>query len=145
MKAKKTKNAGLWSSVDDTNLSNNVYENYLPVAENYARSKGLKIVERYDVKHSDGSFIENPQIRRAIDDILDGKIQALITPKLSMLGRTFNDIKTMYDILEAHNTNLISISESFDNSNPNKRLLFHLLASIAELESELVKALGIWW
>lgn len=137
MKKNKSKNAGLWLGVDDTNVPNNMYANHLSAAENYARSKGMNIVARYEVKHSDTAFLENPQVKRVVDDIKNGKIQALITPKLSMLGNRMIDLLNMWKILETYNVALISISEAVDTKNASWRLHFTMLASLAQFEREL--------
>ena len=143
MKKNKSKNAGFWFSVDDTNLPRSIYIDCVEIAKIIARSKGMKITAKYEIQHSDLPIEENPQAKRAIDDIKNGKIQALITLTLSMLGQRAIDIMTMCRILEANNAELISITEPFDTSDASGRFLFHMMASMVEFERALIKESGI--
>jgi DNA invertase Pin-like site-specific DNA recombinase len=68
------------------------------------------------------------------DTTLDG----LIVAKLDRLGRSVQDLVTIVEGLRQRKQQFISVQDNIDTSTPNGKLLFHLLAAIAEYERELL-------
>lgn len=63
----------------------------------------------------------------------------LVIWKLDRLGRSIQGLITLAADLSARKIDFRSLTDGFDTSTPSGRLLFHILASVAEMERELVK------
>ncbi len=55
------------------------------------------------------------------------------------MGRNLQDLTHIVNDLEACGVKFRSLKESVDAGNPSGKLVFHLFASLAELEHELVR------
>lgn len=63
----------------------------------------------------------------------------IVVWKLDRLGRSINGLITLAADLAARKIDFRSLTDGFDTSTASGRLLFHILASVAEMERELIK------
>lgn len=63
----------------------------------------------------------------------------LVIWKLDRLGRSIQGLIELAADLSERKVDFRSLTDGFDTSTPSGRLLFHILASVAEMERELVK------
>ena len=63
----------------------------------------------------------------------------LVIWKLDRLGRSIGGLIELAADLSARKVDFRSLTDGFDTSTPSGRLLFHILASVAEMERELIK------
>ena len=63
----------------------------------------------------------------------------LVIWKLDRLGRSIGGLIELAADLSARKVEFRSLTDGFDTSTPSGRLLFHILASVAEMERELIK------
>ena len=63
----------------------------------------------------------------------------LVVWKLDRLGRSIQGLITLAADLSARKIDFRSLTDGFDTSTASGRLLFHILASVAEMERELIK------
>ena len=59
--------------------------------------------------------------------------------KLDRLGRSMKGLVELAADLADRGVNLRSLTDGIDTSGPTGRLVFHILASIAEMERELIR------
>ena len=59
--------------------------------------------------------------------------------KLDRLGRSIQGLISLAADLSARKIDFRSLTDGFDTSTASGRLLFHILASVAEMERELIK------
>lgn len=103
----------------------------------YCISKRLKNYEFYIDGGWSGSNLERPEIQRLIKDAKEEKISHCIVYKLDRLSRSQKD--TLYfieDVLNVHNVDFVSLTESLDTSTPMGRLMIGILSAFAQLERE---------
>ncbi len=59
--------------------------------------------------------------------------------KLDRLGRTLMGILGSMQIFEANNVTLVSLTERFDLASPMGKGMFHIMASLAQMERDLIR------
>ena len=92
-----------------------------------------KIFEDY----ASGARRERPGLSAALDYIRPG--DTLTVWKLDRLGRSLRDLLDLSAQLEARGIHLRSLTDMLDTSTSSGRLIFHVLASLAEMERDLIR------
>lgn len=106
----------------------------------YCISKGIKDYEFYIDGGWSGSNLERPEMQRLIKDAKEEKLSHCIVYKLDRLSRSQKD--TLYvieDVLNPHNVDFVSLTESLDTSTPMGRLMIGILSAFAQLERENIR------
>jgi DNA invertase Pin-like site-specific DNA recombinase len=70
-------------------------------------------------------------------DIAAGKVSAVCVWRIDRLGRTARGLTALFDDLQKRKVNLISLKDGLDLSTPAGRLMAHVLASVAQFETEV--------
>lgn len=106
----------------------------------YCVSKGIKNYEFYIDGGWSGSNLNRPEIQRLIKDAKEERLSHCIVYKLDRLSRSQKD--TLYvieDVLNPHNVDFVSLTESLDTSTPMGRLMIGILSAFAQLERENIR------
>lgn len=85
-----------------------------------------------------GTNRSRPGLREALASCRDG--DTLVIAKLDRLARSLRDAKDIVDELTAKNVKLNIGGSVHDPNDPVGRLLFNVLAMVAEFESDLIRA-----
>jgi DNA invertase Pin-like site-specific DNA recombinase len=88
----------------------------------------------YQEKRS-GTTANRPQLKACLDYVRDGDV--LVITKLDRLARSTLHLTQLADGLVNKGVELVVIDQSIDTSTPTGKLLFNVLASIAEFETEI--------
>jgi DNA invertase Pin-like site-specific DNA recombinase len=83
-----------------------------------------------------GALDDRPELARLLDQLRPGDV--LVVWKLDRLGRGLRHLIDTIRALEERGVGFKSLQENIDTSTPGGRLLFHLLASLAEFERDLI-------
>lgn len=133
-------NVGLFirvSTLDQANNSNSV-ENHIERGKLYAQSRGWNVVEIYNLAGVSGkSTINHQQTNKMFDDIISGKIEAVIISSLSRLARNTSELLQYSKFFEEYNASLISINESLDTSTSGGKFFYTLLSALSTYEREI--------
>ena len=80
---------------------------------------------------------KRPQLESCLQALRAG--DTLYIWRLDRLGRNLKDLINIVNQLQAMGCELVSLKESIDTSTTSGKLTFHLFASLAEFERELIK------
>lgn len=84
-----------------------------------------------------GAKVDRPGLAKALAIVRAG--DTLVIWKLDRLGRSIQGLIALAANLSARQVDFRSLTDGFDTATASGRLLFHILASVAEMERELVK------
>jgi DNA invertase Pin-like site-specific DNA recombinase len=95
-------------------------------------------VECYRDKFT-GKSMERPAWEKLWADVLAGKVTKIVVWRLDRLGRTAKGLVTLRDELVERKIGFVSLRDGMDLSTPAGRLMFNVIASVAEYETEVRK------
>lgn len=83
-----------------------------------------------------GTRVERPGLTKALEMLRSG--DTLVVWKLDRLGRSVKNLITLVADLNANGIHFKSLTDSIDTSTASGRFFFHVMASLAEMERELI-------
>ncbi|WP_334684445.1 recombinase family protein [Arthrobacter sp. CAN_A6] len=84
-----------------------------------------------------GATMARPQLEVCLHALQPGN--TLVVTKLDRLGRTVRGLVDLLDALHERGVRFRSLSEGIDTTTPSGRLMFNIIASVAEMERELIR------
>jgi len=85
-----------------------------------------------------GKTMDRPGWNRVQKLIHANRVSQLVIWRLDRLGRTAAGLTKLFRVLQQHKCNLISLKDGLDLSTSSGRLVAHILASVAEYETEVI-------
>ncbi len=83
-----------------------------------------------------GTRAERPGLTKALEMLRSG--DTLVVWKLDRLGRSVKNLIALVGDLNANGIHFKSLTDSIDTGTPSGRFFFHVMASLAEMERELI-------
>lgn len=84
-----------------------------------------------------GTTMQRPQWQKLEEAIRLGQVKAVVCWRIDRLGRTAKGLTALFEDLQRHKVNLVSIKDGIDLNTAAGRMVANVLASIAQFESEL--------
>jgi DNA invertase Pin-like site-specific DNA recombinase len=84
-----------------------------------------------------GALAERPGLALALEVARAG--DTLVVWRLDRLGRSLKDLIVLAERLEQRKVGLKSLKEALDTTSSGGRLIFHMFASLAEFERDLIR------
>jgi DNA invertase Pin-like site-specific DNA recombinase len=104
----------------------------------YCLANGLDLVAVYEDAGISGKSTHNrPALASALDDVCR-RHGVLVTYSLSRLARSTKDTIAISERLERANADLVSLSEKIDTTSAAGKMLFRMLAVLAEFERDVI-------
>jgi DNA invertase Pin-like site-specific DNA recombinase len=103
----------------------------------HASRRGWSVIEEY-ADHVSGAKENRPALDRLMKDGKRRKFDVLLCWKLDRVGRSLKHLVNLLAELEAFGVALVSLSDSLDLSTPQGRLMFQIIAAMAEFERSLI-------
>ena len=104
----------------------------------YAERRGWVVAGEYVVNIS-GSKDSRPHLNRLMTDAHQRKLDAVVVWKIDRFGRSLKHLVTALADLAAYGVAFVSLRDNLDLSTPAGRLMFHVVAAMAEFEHELIR------
>ncbi|MBI1729329.1 recombinase family protein [Candidatus Acetothermia bacterium] len=112
-------------------------ENQREAIRSYCNQRKFKLI--LIENESKSAIRDRPVFDRVFREVIDNRnVDGIIVAKLDRMGRSVKDLATIGSKLQESKKQLVSVHDNLDTSTPNGRLLFNLLAAIAEYERELL-------
>lgn len=83
-----------------------------------------------------GTRADRPGLGKALEMLREG--DTLVVWKLDRLGRSVKQLVELVSDLHKQNVQFKSLTDSIDTSTPSGRFFFHVMASLAEMERDLI-------
>lgn len=100
------------------------------------QSAGNFGLKTYSDQGYSGKNTDRPDFQRLLKDIKADKISKLYVYRLDRFSRSIADFGQLWNVLQAHNVEFVSVTESFDTSTPMGRAMLHIIMVFAQLERE---------
>jgi DNA invertase Pin-like site-specific DNA recombinase len=113
-------------------------ENQRLALRRHASARGWTVAREYADAGISGARASRPALDRMLKDAAAGRFDVVMVAKLDRLGRSVRHLHDVAAVLQTRGVALVSVGDGFDLSTANGRLLFNVLASIAEFERELI-------
>lgn len=92
---------------------------------------------RVFVDQASGATQSRPQLDRLLDQLRPG--DTLVVWRLDRLGRSLRHLVDQIQLLADREVAFMSLQETINTSSPGGRLVFHVFASLAEFERDLIQ------
>jgi DNA invertase Pin-like site-specific DNA recombinase len=113
-------------------------DNQLPELHRYAEFHKWDVAETYVDKGISGRKTSRPAFDRMMADARARRFDVVCVVKLDRLGRSTQHLLAILSELEKLGIGFASVTQGLDTTNPAGRLLFTVLAAMAEFESSLI-------
>ena len=91
----------------------------------------------YDDGGYSGATMERPALRRLMEDVREGKIDAVVVYKVDRLTRSLTDFAKIVEIFDEHHASFVSVTQQFNTTTSMGRLTLNVLLSFAQFEREV--------
>ncbi len=113
-------------------------ENQLQALRAFASARGWQAPEYVDAGIS-GAKEQRPALDALLRAARARRIDVVVCVKLDRLARSTHQLVALGSELQALRVDLVVLDQQLDTTTPSGRLLFHMLAAIAEFERDLIR------
>jgi len=114
-------------------------ETQLFALREYAQARGLEVFQEYVDVGISGSKDSRPQLEKLLRAARRLKFSSVAVARFDRFSRSVRHLVMALDEFHALGIDFISLSESLDTSTPMGKMVFTVIASVAELERSLIK------
>lgn len=120
-------------SVIDPNARSYSMEYQPDRSEEYATSKGWRIIAKYEDPDRTGRNSRRPGLQALIRDIKAGRVSVVVVHRLDRLYRNLESLLRFLRFLKKHRVRLVSVTEQIDTDSWWGRLVLYVLGALAEM------------
>ena len=122
-------------SSDKQENSNDAQKKRITEFAAFEKQNLTEVIEDFDEFSGD---LKRPGIQKVLDLVNRKKVDAVIIVKLDRLTRSTRDAISLIELFGKKGVALISINEKLDTESPMGRFFIRMLASLGEVERELI-------
>src|ERR1700738_4225053 len=93
----------------------------------------------YDDGGFSGAAMDRPALKRLLEDITAGRLDAVVVYKIDRLTRSLADFVKIVEILDARGASFVSVTQQFKTTTSMGRLTLNVLLSFAQFERERIR------
>lgn len=135
MTASRSTKIALYARVSTTDQN---VDAQLVALRTYARRRGGETSEFID-KGQSGTRSRRPALDGMMEAVARREFDAVVITKLDRLARSTRHLCELADTLKALDVDLVVVDQAIDTSTPSGKLLFDVLAAVAEFEAGLIR------
>ena len=113
-------------------------ETQLIELQEYASRRGWQVVDEYVDAGVSGSKDSRPALNRLMAHAQQRRFDAILVWRLDRFGRSLKHLVTAIAELEALGVTFVSLKDNWDLGTPSGRLMFQIVAAMAEFERSLI-------
>jgi site-specific DNA recombinase len=98
----------------------------------------VALEQHYDDGGFSGASLERPALKRLLEEIETGKIDAVVVYKVDRLSRSLLDFARLISVFDQRGVNFVSVTQDFNTTSSLGRLTLNILLSFAQFERELI-------
>jgi len=107
--------------------------------QEFCKRREFQLIDSYVDEGISGSKDSRPELNRLMADARKRRFDAVVVWKLDRFGRSLKHLVNTIAELEAVGVAFISYKESLDLSTPAGKLMFHVIAAMAQFERDLIR------
>jgi DNA invertase Pin-like site-specific DNA recombinase len=105
----------------------------------YAERRGFVIEAEYSDEGISGSKDRRPQLDRLMADARKRRFDAVLVARFDRFARSTKHLVLALEEFSSLGIDFISLNESIDTSTPMGKMVFTIVAAVAELERSIIK------
>jgi DNA invertase Pin-like site-specific DNA recombinase len=105
----------------------------------YVAHRGFVIIEEYRDEGISGSKDSRPALDRLMKDARARRFDVIVVARFDRFARSVSHLLRALEEFSHLGVDFVSLSESIDTSTPVGKMIFTVLAAVAELERNLIK------
>jgi DNA invertase Pin-like site-specific DNA recombinase len=105
----------------------------------FCQRRGFQVTEEFVDKGVSGSREQRPALDKLMVACRKRQVDAVVVYRYDRFARSLRQLVNALEEFRCLGVDFISIHEGVDTTTPSGRLMFHLFASIAEFERELIR------
>lgn len=107
--------------------------------QEFCEKRNWSVTDQYIDNGISGSKERRPQLDRLMADARKRKFDAVLVYRFDRFARSMHQLVNSLAEFQSFGIEFISLHEGIDTGTPNGRLVFGIMASIAEFERELIR------
>jgi DNA invertase Pin-like site-specific DNA recombinase len=133
-----TKRAALYMRVSTKNRGQTTETQAVALRE-YALRRGFTIAEEYRDEGVSGAKDRRPELDRMMRDARHRRFDAVLVARFDRFARSTKHLVLALEEFSSLGIDFISLNESIDTSSPMGRMVFTVIAAVAELERSIIR------